>query len=107
MSEEKNILIFAGSTRAQSYNKQLARLAERYVKSQGLGATLLDLSEYPLPLYDGDIELKCAYPDNAQWIKNLMQTHQGIFIISPEYNGSLTGVLKNTLDWVSRSSNAT
>src|SRR5690606_33584977 len=60
------------------------------------------LVDYPMPLYDGDLEAGSGPPGNAVKLKQLMMAHQGVFIASPEYNASITPLLKNTLDWVSR-----
>lgn len=96
------ILAFSGSARAQSYN---ARLAALLAKTAALGdaeVTLLSLADYPLPLYDGDLEASSGVPVVAERLKALMLAHQGIFIASPEYNQSVSPLLKNTLDWLSR-----
>ena len=69
--------------------------------ANGIPATFLDLGDYPMPLYNGDLEAAEGQPENANKLKALMQAHSGIFIASPEYNASITPLLKNTLDWVS------
>ena len=89
------LLFFAGSARDASYNKRLARLGVEIADANGLAATFADLADYPLPLYDGDLE-------NARKLEALMKVHTGVFIACPEYNASITPLLKNTLDWVSR-----
>lgn len=96
------ILAFAGSTRIDSFNKKAIRVAAAAAKTAGAEVTLIDLRDYPLPLYDGDLEARQGLPDNAKKLKALFLSHQGLLIASPEYNSSITGVLKNTLDWVSR-----
>lgn len=96
------ILAFAGSTRADSYNKKLARLAADAARAAGAEVTFLDLREYPLPLYDGDLEEQEGLPENAKKLKALFRAHDAFIISSPEYNSSISGVLKNTIDWVSR-----
>ena len=93
------LLFFAGSARDASYNKRLARLGVEIAEANGLAATFADLGDYPLPLYDGDLE---GVPENARKLEALMKVHTGIFIACPEYNASITPLLKNTLDWVSR-----
>ena len=95
------ILVFAGSTRTDSYNKKLARVAADAVKKAGVEATYLDLRDIPLPIYDGDLEEK-EFPENATKLKKIFMEHQGLLIASPEYNSSISGVLKNAIDWVSR-----
>ena len=97
------ILAFAGSTRTASYNKQLARFAADAARAAGAEVTLLDLRDYPLPLFDGDLEDLQGLPENAKKLKAIFREHDAFLIASPEYNSSITAVLKNTIDWVSRS----
>jgi NAD(P)H-dependent FMN reductase len=97
-----NILVFAGSTRRDSLNRRLARAAAEAVRAAGGQATLLELAEYPLPLYDGDLEMTQGLPEQARALKEIFIAHDGLMIVSPEYNASLPSLLKNTLDWVSR-----
>lgn len=96
------ILAFAGSTRTASYNKQLVRHAAAVATAAGAEVTLLDLRDYPLPLFDGDLEDQQGLPENAKKLKTIFRAHDALLIASPEYNSSITAVLKNTLDWVSR-----
>ncbi len=96
------VLVFAGSARANSYNKQLARLAATRVEHAGGQATYVDLRDYPIPLYDGDLEEEHGIPEHARRLKELLSTHTGLIVVSPEYNGFITPLLKNTLDWLSR-----
>jgi NAD(P)H-dependent FMN reductase len=96
------ILILAGSTRRDSVNRKLARVAAGAVESAGGRATLLELANYPLPLYNGDLEAEQGLPDNARRLKDLFIAHRGLILVSPEYNSSIPALLKNTLDWVSR-----
>lgn len=96
------ILCFAGSTREASFNRQLALAAARAVEEAGGEATLMDLRDHPLPMYDGDLETSAGLPLGVRPLKELFKSHDGLFIASPEYNGSFSAVLKNTLDWVSR-----
>lgn len=96
------LLFLAGSAREASYNKRLARLGAEIAQANGIDATFADLGDYPMPIYDGDLETRDGPPENARKLKALMMVHQGIFIASPEYNASVTPLLKNTLDWVSR-----
>lgn len=97
------ILAFAGSTRTASFNKQLARFAADAARAAGAEVTFVDLRDYPLPLFDGDLEEQQGMPDNAKKLKAFFRDHDGFLIASPEYNSSITAVLKNTIDWVSRS----
>jgi len=96
------ILVFAGSVRRDSLNRRLAGLAARAVDAAGGRATLLELADYPLPLYDGDLESAEGLPVNARRLKELFIGHAGLVLVSPEYNSSIPPLLKNTLDWVSR-----
>jgi chromate reductase len=102
MTTSSKILFFAGSQRAGSYNKQLSRLAHHIAEANGITATFLDLADYPLPLYDGDTEATEGPPENSRKLLAVFKEHQGILISSPEYNSSITPLLKNTLDWMSR-----
>jgi len=97
------IVAFAGSTRTASYNKQLVRFAAEAARAAGAEVTLLDLRDYSMPLYDGDLEEQQGLPENAKKLKAILREHDAFLIASPDYNSSITPVLKNTLDWVSRS----
>lgn len=96
------ILVFAGSIRTGSFNARLAARAVKELLEAGAEVTWISLVDFPLPLYDGDLEGRSGTPENALKLKRLMMVHQGIFIATPEYNGSIPPLLKNTLDWVSR-----
>lgn len=97
-----SVLVIAGSTRTEAYSKKLARVAARSIDQAGGTATLVDLRDYPLPLYDGDLEASVGLPEPALRLRALLKRHDALLIATPEYNGSLSGVLKNALDWVSR-----
>jgi NAD(P)H-dependent FMN reductase len=96
------LLFFAGSTREGSFNRKLAALAHHIAAANGVEAVLVELKDYPMPLYNGDLEAKEGPPERARAFKALLAEYQGVFIASPEYNSSVTPLLKNTLDWVSR-----
>lgn len=96
------ILAFAGSLRRDSYNKKLVTAAAKMAVEAGADVTLIDLADYPMPLYDGDIEAKSGIPENALKIRAMMKENDGFLISTPEYNSSISGVLKNTIDWASR-----
>ena len=102
MTAAPAILVFAGSARRESLNKKLARSAADSARATGAEVTLLDLRDYPIPLYDGDLEAESGIPDNARALREIMAQHQGLIVVSPEYNGFITPLLKNTLDWISR-----
>jgi len=96
------LLAFSGSLRSSSFNKKLVRVAAEAAKGAGVEVTLIDLKDFPLPLYDGDLEAEEGLPENAKKIKKLMKEHDGFLISSPEYNSGMSGVLKNVIDWASR-----
>lgn len=96
------LLAFAGSTRKSSFNKYLAVAAGKLAEDRGAEVTQIDLRDFPLPLYDGDLEEESGIPENAAKLYDLFKSHDAILVSSPEYNGSISGVLKNVLDWVSR-----
>ena len=96
------ILAFAGSIRKDSVNKRLAKIALRFAEEAGAETTFVDLLDYQMPLYCEDFETEHGIPDSAIALKALMKNHNGFLIASPEYNGSLTGIMKNTIDWMSR-----
>ena len=93
------ILAFAGSTRKNSVNKRLAKVALLAAEKAGADTTFIDLHEHNMPLYCEDLHEANGIPENALAFKELMKSHNGFLIASPEYNGSLTGILKNTIDW--------
>jgi len=98
------ILAFAGSTRTDSFNKKLVKIASAGAIEGGADVTVIDLRDFAMPLYDGDLEQQQGLPSTARKLKDLMLSHQGFLISAPEYNSSISGVLKNTIDWVSRPS---
>lgn len=102
MAKKPNILVFGGATHRASFNKQLARAMADLAQEAGGEATLIDLADYALPLYDGDLEAESGLPENAVALKTLFKAADGLIISTPEYNGSLPAVLKNVVDWVSR-----
>ncbi len=102
MPHNTRLLFLSGSAREASVNKKLAQRGAKIAGALGHPATFADLGDYPMPLYDGDAETRTGVPDNATKLKALMEAHQGIFIACPEYNASITPLLKNALDWISR-----
>jgi NAD(P)H-dependent FMN reductase len=102
MSTAPKILAFAGSTRTASYNKRLIQAAIAGARAAGGDVTYLDLRDLPLPLFDEDLETAEGLPANGRKLKDLMLAHQGLLISAPEYNSSITAVLKNAIDWASR-----
>lgn len=102
MSSPK-ILAFAGSTRKNSYNRKLVELAVAGARAAGATVTVVELADYPLPLMDEDLQESSGIPANAKKLKQLFLENDGLLIAAPEYNSSITPLLKNVIDWVSRS----
>lgn len=102
MNPAPRVLAFAGSARADSYNKKLVNVAAQGARAAGAETTILDLREYPLPLFDQDLEAAQGLPDAAKDLQQIMLDHDGLLIAAPEYNSSITPLLKNTIDWISR-----
>jgi chromate reductase, NAD(P)H dehydrogenase (quinone) len=100
MSTFPPLLVFAGSTRAQSHNRRLAQVAADLARAAGAPVTHLELADFDLPMYNADLEAR-GTPAAAIRLKEIFCAHPAWVICSPEYNGSYTGLLKNTIDWVS------
>jgi len=96
------ILVLAGSARLDSIHRKLARQTVEALRHAGMEATLADLRDFPMPIYDGDLEAGEGIPPAAKALKELARRHDGFAIASPEYNGSFPALLKNALDWISR-----
>ena len=96
------ILAFAGSTRRESFNKKLVAIAAQGAREAGAEVTLIDLKDFPLPLFDQDLEAEQGMPENGKKLKKLFIDHDGLLIASPEHNSSIPALLKNAIDWVSR-----
>ena len=96
------ILALAGSIRTDSFNKKLVKIAAEGARSAGAEVTVIDLKDYPLPLYDGDCEIALGVPAPALQLRQMVAESDGLLIASPEYNGSISAVLKNVIDWISR-----
>lgn len=99
---QPKILAFGGSLRAGSFNRKAAALAAEGARAAGAEVTLIALRDYPLPLFDEDLESAEGMPENARKLKELFLAHDGLLIASPEYNSSTSAALKNAIDWVSR-----
>jgi chromate reductase, NAD(P)H dehydrogenase (quinone) len=99
---QPKILAFAGSLRNASCNKKLIRIATDAARKAGAEVTLIDLRDFPLPLYDQEIEDSEGLSAHAKKLKELLNAHQGFLISSPEYNSSISAVTKNLIDWASR-----
>jgi NAD(P)H-dependent FMN reductase len=106
MPESPRIVAFAGSARRASFNKLLIEIAAAGAEAAGVACTRVDLRDYPLPLYDADLEAAEGLPANAARLRELFVSHQGLLIASPEYNSSISPLLKNVIDWATRSPEA-
>lgn len=102
MAAAPKILAFAGSARKESLNEKLLGVTVEAVRAAGGEVTLISLRDYPLPLYDGDLEDASGLPDNARKLIDMIKGHAGLLIASPEYNSMITPLLKNTIDWCTR-----
>jgi NAD(P)H-dependent FMN reductase len=96
------ILVIPGSLRTGSLNTKLAAVAAHALTQQGAETTRISLLDFPLPIYDGDLEAKSGAPKHAVNLKRMMSAHHGVLIVTPEYNSSVPALLKNAIDWVSR-----
>lgn len=96
------ILIIPGSIRSNSHNARLAALAAKELTLAEADVSQISLVDYPLPIYDADQEMASGNPPNAVKLKKMMTAHHGILLVSPEYNASISPLLKNAIDWVSR-----
>jgi chromate reductase, NAD(P)H dehydrogenase (quinone) len=96
------ILVIPGSLRTGSLNARLAAAAAYQFAQAGAEVTRLSLGDFPLPIYDGDLQTKSGVPKNAVNLKRMMSAHHGVLIVTPEYNSSVPPLVKNTIDWVTR-----
>ncbi|MDW6024557.1 NAD(P)H-dependent oxidoreductase [Mesorhizobium sp. BAC0120] len=96
------ILVFAGSVRTGAYSGKTADAAQKELAIQGAEVTRISLADYPLPIMDQDLEQERGIPENAFKLARLIAAHDAVLICTPEYNGSMPPLLKNTIDWVSR-----
>lgn len=99
---DPEILVFGGSIRTGSFSAKLAAAAAKELAVAGAEVTLISLADYPLPIYNADIEQSEGFPENAHKLAKLIARSQGVFITTPEYNHSLPPLLKNAIDWTSR-----
>ncbi len=96
------VFSFSGSARKDSLNKKLAAEAAKIAEVAGLEITRIGFKDYPLPIFNEDEDAETGLPDNAIKLKEIFKSHAGWILSSPEYNGSFTPLLKNTIDWLSR-----
>lgn len=97
-----NILVFAGSNRSGAYSGKTADVAQKTLAVQGAEVTRISLLDYPLPIFDQDLEREQGIPENAMRLARHVAAHDGLLIATPEYNGSVPPLLKNAIDWLSR-----
>lgn len=102
MKDKPRILAFSGSLRKNSLNQLLAACVADGAIAAGADVTLVSLRDFPLPVFDEDLEKETGKPESAHALKRLFTKHHGLIIASPEYNSSVTAALKNAIDWVSR-----
>jgi NAD(P)H-dependent FMN reductase len=96
------ILVIPGSLRTGSHNARLAAAAAYELAQAGAEVTRISLGDFPLPIYDGDLQTKSGVPKHAINLKRMMSAHHGVLIVTPEYNSSVPPLMKNAIDWVSR-----
>src|ERR1700720_2325524 len=96
------ILVIPGTLRTGSHNARLAALAPKELAVAEAEVTRISLADYPLPLFDADLAADSGLPAAAVQLKRMVTAHQGVFITSPEYSASVTPLVKNTIDWISR-----
>jgi NAD(P)H-dependent FMN reductase len=96
------ILVIPGSLRTGSLNARLAAAAAYQLTQAGAEVTRLSLADFPLPIYDGDLQTRSGVPKNAVNLKRMIGAHHGVLIVTPEYNASVPPLVKNTIDWVTR-----
>jgi len=96
------ILVIPGSLRTGSLNAKLAATLAHELSQAGADVTRISLADFPLPIYDGDLQAKSGVPKNAVNLKRMMASHHGVVLVTPEYNSSVPPLVKNTIDWVSR-----
>ena len=96
------ILVIPGSLRSGSLNAKLAAVAAHALAQEGAEITRISLGDFPLPIYDGDLQAKSGVPKHAVNLKRMMAAHHGVLIVTPEYNSSVPALVKNTIDWISR-----
>ncbi len=96
------VLVFAGSTRSGALSGKLAAIAAKELALLDADVSLISLSDYDMPIYNGDLEARAGTPEAARRLHAMMLAHRGVYIATPEYNASIPPLLKNTIDWISR-----
>lgn len=96
------LLVFGGALRSGSFNRKFANAAQLSAQKFGAGTKFISLKDFNIPVYDGDEETAHGIPEGVQRLGELIKKADGLIISTPEYNGSIPGVLKNMIDWLSR-----
>jgi chromate reductase len=96
------ILVMPGSLRTGSHNVRLASVAAYAFAQAGADVTRISLADFPLPIYDGDLQARSGVPQNAVKLKRMIGAHHGVLLVTPEYNSSVPPLVKNTIDWITR-----
>jgi chromate reductase, NAD(P)H dehydrogenase (quinone) len=96
------ILVIPGSLRTGSHNAKLAMAAAHAFAQAGVDVTRISLGDFPLPIFDADLQARSGVPKHAVNLKRMMGAHHGVLIVTPEYNSSIPALVKNTIDWVTR-----
>ena len=100
--KQPRIVVMAGSRRREALSRRVAQACAQAVRDAGAEVELIELDDYPAPLYDGDLEAASGLPEGIVRLQRVLHASDGLLVVNPEYNGSLTPLLKNTLDWCSR-----
>jgi len=96
------ILVIPGSLRTGSHNMRLAAAVAYEFAQAGVEVTRISLGDFPLPIYDGDLQAKSGVPKHAVNLKHMIGAHHGVLFVTPEYNSSVPALVKNTIDWITR-----
>jgi len=96
------ILVIPGSLRSGSHNVKLAAVAAYEFARADAEVTRISLGDFPLPIYDGDLQARSGVPKNAVNLKRMIASHHGVLLVTPEYNSSVPPLVKNTIDWITR-----
>jgi len=104
VAKKTKIVAFTGRLREHSYTRRVLKTAIAGAENAGAGVTLIDLRDFPMPIYNPDEQEKNGFPENAIRLQEVLNAHDGFLIATPEYNGSIPGGMKNAIDWTSRKS---
>ena len=96
------ILVIPGSLRSGSHNVKLAAVGAYEFARAGAEVTRISLGDFPLPIYDGDLQARSGVPKNAVNLKRMIASHHGVLLVTPEYNSSVPPLVKNAIDWITR-----